>query len=50
LSQGILSSQVSGRSNIDGGAAAAAIVNAVLDPNPVAKIPDEVGLHKLNHS
>lgn len=40
LSQGVLSSRVSGRSNIDGAAAASAIAKAVLDPNPRAKIPD----------
>ena len=40
LSQGVLSSQVSGSSNIDGTAAAAAIVKAVLDPEPRARIPD----------
>ena len=41
LTQGVLSSRVSGRSNIDGAAAAAAIAKAVLDPAPRAKIPDE---------
>jgi len=37
LTQGVLSSQVSGRSSIDGTAAAAAIVKAVLDPAPQAQ-------------
>jgi len=41
LTQGVLSSRVSGRSNIDGAAAATAIAKAVLDPAPRAKIPDE---------
>ena len=41
MSQGILSSRVSGSSNIDAAAAAAAIAQAVLDPNPRARIPDE---------
>ena len=40
LTQGVLSSRVSGSSNIDGAAAASAIAKAVLDPNPRAKIPD----------
>ena len=40
LSQGVLSSRVSGSSNIDGAAAAAAIVKAVLDPEPRARVPD----------
>lgn len=40
LSQGVLSSRVSGSSNIDGAAAAAAIVKAVLEPEPRARIPD----------
>ena len=37
LSQGVLSSRVSGSSDIDGAAAAAAIVKAVLDPEPRAR-------------
>jgi len=41
LSQGVLSSRVSGSSTIDGAAAAAAIVKAVLDTEPRAKIPDK---------
>ena len=36
----MLSSRVSGSSNIDGAAAAAAIVKAVLDPEPRARVPD----------
>ena len=40
LSQGVLSSRVSGSSDIDGAAAAAAIVKAVLDPEPRARVPD----------
>lgn len=40
LSQGVLSSRVSGSSDVDGAAAAAAIVKAVLDPEPRARVPD----------
>jgi len=41
LSQGVLSSRVSGGSNVDGVAAAAAIAKAVLDPSPRARVADE---------
>ena len=41
LTQGVLSSRVSGRSNIDAAAAAAAVAKAVLDPRPIEKIADE---------
>ena len=33
--------RVSGRSNIDAAAAAAAVAKAVLDPRPIEKIADE---------